>query len=297
VDLTYKHLSKAGYERFAFAGLIQSAMMQRRLTLLRKKLGRGNGLDAFDLSFVKYDETTEPKSSRALEQWLRGLRPPVGIIAWSGFHASCICAACREVGLKIPQDVGVFSISDDRWCVFSDPAISAVCADGDGLGYAAMKMLATELRGRRPPEQLVQVAPREVIARGSAERGETRAEHIASAVAYIELHAFEGIGVDDVLRTTQMISRRKFYDDFAAQVGCSPADYIRQIKIARGRELLSTTTLSLKRIAPACGFQNVPRFYDAFTRMVGSTPVAYRRQEAGKRKTWALGCDVPAEAR
>ena len=283
MDLIHKHLSEAGYERFAFAGLGKSATMQRRLAMLRNKSGRGSAVECCDVSSMKYDEATQPKSTRALERWLRTLRPPVGIIAWSGFHAQCLCAACRVLGLNVPRDVGVLSISDDRWGIFSDPPISAVCADGDGLGYAAMKLLVAKLRGRRIPEQLVQIAPREVIARGSAERERDRTEHIANAVGYIDQHAFEGIGVDDVIRTTQLVSRRKFYDDFAAQVGCSPADYIRRVKMVRAKELLATT-MSIKRIALACGFQNVPRLYDAFTRSEGETPVAFRRKHGERRK-------------
>jgi len=284
VDLTYRHLSEAGYEQFAVVGPPGSPVLQRRLQLLRKRLPRGTEVETFDLSYLTFDETSEPQSDRKLERWLRELQPPVGIIAWIGYYAQCICLACRTIGRDVPQEVGVLSIADTRACVFATPPITAVRVDGKALGYTAMKLLATELRGRRPPADLVQVPPRGVIARGSAEREKPTTENIANAVTYIEQHAYEGINVEDVVRTTQMISRRKFYDDFAAEVGCSPADYIRQLKIRRAKELLSTTTLSIKRIAPACGFQSVPQFYDTFTRVVGTTPTAFRNQRHAKKK-------------
>ena len=282
VELTHRHLAGAGYKRFALVGPAKSPVFQRRLELLRKRAGNDVDVETFDLSHLVFDETSEPQTDARLQRWLRRLRPPVGIIAWIGYYAQCICLACRKLGLDVPQEVGVLSISDTRACVFATPPISAVRVDGSALGYAAMKLLAGELRGRRPPVEMVQAPPRGVIARGSAEREKAHTENIAGAVAYIEQHAFEGINVEDVVRNTQMISRRKFYEDFVAELGCSPADYIRRLKIARAKELLSTTTLSIKRIAPACGFQSVAQFYDAFNRNVGKTPMAYRTQRHEK---------------
>jgi LacI family transcriptional regulator len=280
VDLVHRHLSDAGYQRSAMVGDGHSATVQKRLELLR---GRGADTGFFDLSSLRIDELAPVKATSGLKHWLRGLNPPVGIVASHGHYAQCVALACRQLGLSVPQDVGILSSYDDRPCIFSDPPISAVRVDAEGMGYAAMKLLAAQLRGRKAPAEMIQVEPLDVIARGSAEREKPRTEHIAGAAAYIEQHACEGIGVEEVMRTTQTISRAKFYADFA-EVGCSPAEYIRRIKIARAEELLSTTTLSIKRIAPACGFQSVQQFYDAFTRMVGKTPVAYRKQQARKRK-------------
>ena len=258
-----------------------SATVQKRLELLRRRTA-----DAafFDLSSLRCDDSAPVKSTPGLKRWLRGLQPPVGIVAWHGYYAQSVALACRQLGLSVPSDVGILSNYDDRLCIFSDPPISAVRVDAEEMGYAAMKLLAAQLRGRRAPAEMIQVEPLDVIARGSAEREKPRTEHIAAAATYIEQHACDGIGVEEVMRTTQTISRSKFYADFAAEVGCSPADYIRRIKIARATELLGSTVLSIKRIAPACGFQSVQQFYDAFTRMIGSTPVAYRKQQATKRK-------------
>jgi LacI family transcriptional regulator len=279
VGLLHQHLSEAGYEHIALVVHGHSATMLKRLELLR---GRAGDVESFDLSSLEYDEACEAQSNRDLERWLRGLRRPVGIVANHGYYARCISLACRQARLAVPREVGILSVYDDRLCIFSDPPISAVRVDAEGMGYAAMKLLAAQLRGRKAPAEMIQVEPLDVIARGSAEREKPHTEHIAAAVEYIEQNACEGIGVDDVLRTTQTISRAKFYLDFAAGMGCSPADYIRRIKIARAKELLGTTTLSIKRIAPACGFQSVQQFYDAFTRAAGATPAAYRKRHARK---------------
>lgn len=287
VDLTYQHLAQAGYERFAMVGLRGSTGIQRRLEMLRNRAPRAAEVSIFDLPQVYDDETVETKLNRALQRWLRELRPPVGIITWCRSHAQVVCLACRRLGLNVPRDVGVLSAADTRAGVMANPPISAVRVDGDGLGYAAMKLLVARLSGRRPPEELVQVPPSEVIARGSAERERPRSGHIALAVAYIEQHAYDGISVEDVGRTTQTTSRRKFYDDFIAEVGCPPAEYIRRLKIARAKELLGSTSLSIKRIASASGFQSVAHFYVTFSQHADLTPLEYRQQRRknGERRT------------
>jgi len=82
--------------------------------------------------------------------------------------------------------------------------------------------------------------------------------------------------VKEVLAATQTVSRRKFYNEFAAQVGHDPAEYIRREKVARAEELLRDSTLPVRRIAELCGFKNVTRFQVHFRRIVGQTPAQFR---------------------
>ena len=82
VALMHHHLSEAGYHRFAMVGPTETPAFQRRLERLRQRVAGGTGVETFDLSHLSFDENSEPQSDRRLESWLRGLRPPVGIIVW-----------------------------------------------------------------------------------------------------------------------------------------------------------------------------------------------------------------------
>jgi methylphosphotriester-DNA--protein-cysteine methyltransferase len=57
--------------------------------------------------------------------------------------------------------------------------------------------------------------------------------------------------------------------------------YVRQLRIQRAKELLSTTDLRTERIAQLSGFALRPYFHRVFKKVVGSTPAQYRRTSGG----------------
>jgi LacI family transcriptional regulator len=280
VDLAVTHLRGAGYERLAVVGLGDSPAGRKRFELLRKLVSpRPSQVAAFDMHWPAQEESPDARSSPALERWLKSLDRPVGIAALHGYFAQCILLACRNVGLDVPRDVGILSLVDDRWCQFGDPLISAVRASYRKIGYEAMKLLAGMLQRREPRGGVTELPPRDVITRDSTHHLERRGRPILRALSYIEEHAAEGITVADVVRTTQTMSRRKFYDEFSRQVGRSPAEHIRRVKVAMARQLLTQSTLSMARIASMSGFANATQFGTAFRRATGQTPSDYRKKK------------------
>lgn len=54
--------------------------------------------------------------------------------------------------------------------------------------------------------------------------------------------------------------------------------YLHAVRLARARELLTSTTLSVKEVAAAAGFTTTSQFDRAFRAVHGITPTAYRRR-------------------
>ena len=99
-----------------------------------------------------------------------------------------------------------------------------------------------------------------------------------SPLRIIEAHACQGVSVDDVVKTTQTVSRTKFYAEFTRRMGRSPAEHIRRRKVEQAKGHMVRTHLSLTRIAAMCGFGSPTQFGDTFKREVGITPREYRRR-------------------
>ena len=59
---------------------------------------------------------------------------------------------------------------------------------------------------------------------------------------------------------------------FRAHVGCSPAEFIINCRIARARELLELDYLSLADVAEQCGFSSASYFCRAYKKCTGLTP-------------------------
>ncbi|HLL90969.1 MAG TPA: helix-turn-helix domain-containing protein [Tepidisphaeraceae bacterium] len=58
--------------------------------------------------------------------------------------------------------------------------------------------------------------------------------------------------------------------------GTTPAAHLRQLRVARAGDLLSTTTLSVKEVAAVCGFATPEHFARVFRAATGRTPTAHQ---------------------
>jgi transcriptional regulator GlxA family with amidase domain len=69
---------------------------------------------------------------------------------------------------------------------------------------------------------------------------------------------------------------------FRAREGVALSEYLKMARVARARELLTTTALPTAAIAYAAGFGTRVTFFRAFRRATGMTPDEYRSRNAQK---------------
>jgi len=69
---------------------------------------------------------------------------------------------------------------------------------------------------------------------------------------------------------------------FTEVAGCSPRQYLEQIRIDRAKELLLVGEKSISEIGRAVGFSNAEYFITRFRHLVGITPLQYRRRKQSK---------------
>jgi AraC family transcriptional regulator len=87
----------------------------------------------------------------------------------------------------------------------------------------------------------------------------------------------------EILEVTELaracaLSRSHFSRAFKCSTGHSPQDWIRQQRIARAKQLIQNTDLTLTQISLECGFCDQAHFCHIFTRSEGITPFAWRCQ-------------------
>ncbi|WP_197430240.1 helix-turn-helix domain-containing protein [Auraticoccus cholistanensis] len=99
---------------------------------------------------------------------------------------------------------------------------------------------------------------------------------ILRVLEHLDQHLAEPLSVP-ALAEVAHLSPSRFAHLFAAQVGTSPARYLEQQRIARGRMLLEHTRRPVAEIARAVGFSEPPYFSTRFRQLVGTTPVRYRQ--------------------
>jgi AraC-like DNA-binding protein len=100
-------------------------------------------------------------------------------------------------------------------------------------------------------------------------------QQINKAKVIIREHFLERLTPESVAEQVCM-GYSRFRHVFKEDTGCSPAQYIQQLKIQKCKELLTYTILSSQQIAYEVGFENPDYFCRLFKKKTGLTPIEYR---------------------
>ncbi len=100
--------------------------------------------------------------------------------------------------------------------------------------------------------------------------------YIKRAKEFIE-NNYASIRVSDVVEYIGF-SRSYLTTGFHKYVGCSPQDYIIQIRMKESFRLLRSTDLPIKEIAWRTGYEDALNFSRAFRSVCGMSPTEYRRR-------------------
>jgi transcriptional regulator GlxA family with amidase domain len=93
------------------------------------------------------------------------------------------------------------------------------------------------------------------------------------------------------------VSERHLTRLFVAQLGQSPARYVRAVRTEAAAQLLGSSRLPLARIAARCGFPSAEALRQAFVDRYGVTPSHYRAHFATTRGRASAGSGQPTAAR
>jgi AraC-like DNA-binding protein len=97
-----------------------------------------------------------------------------------------------------------------------------------------------------------------------------------AALAFIAEHLGEPLTVERVARAAGY-APDYFAKVFKRSERVTVARYLHDLRIARAREMLTRTNMTIEQIQGMCGFSTRPHFHRAFKNSVGMTPIAYRK--------------------
>ncbi|HAU38709.1 MAG TPA: hypothetical protein DCX07_13455 [Phycisphaerales bacterium] len=217
---------------------------------------------------------------RRLQAWVRGLPKPVGLLASHDGVALLLAEVCREIGVRIPEDVSLLGVDNDEMlCEMSYPTLSSVATPQQRIGFLAAHLLDRLLRGERIQPRTHLLRPVSVVVRQSSDILATDDPVAVAAMRFIREHADASIRVSDVAEAVPL-SRRSLETRFRSRFGLSLLEAIQQVHVDQAKAMLRQTRLSLEQIAEITGFNSRERFSRVFRQMTGETPGAYRRQLA-----------------
>jgi LacI family transcriptional regulator, galactose operon repressor len=274
----FRHLGYCGYRGIPFS--------DRREAAFREYLARrGHALHVFSSRLTHYTpahiqavEQSGLGAERVIAKWLRGQPRPMGLFACNDVRAQQVLNACREHGLKVPEEVAVIGVdNDDVLCNLCSPPLTSIEPDTETLGYEAARLLDKLMRGAPAKAETVQILPLRVVERASADVVAIGDPITVQAVRYIRDQVDRGIGVKDVLAHVGR-SRTDLEQRFRRWLDSSVRVEIVRRRMDRACALLQQSDLTLREIARATGFNTTAHFCRLFRRRLRQTPSQYRHR-------------------
>jgi AraC-like DNA-binding protein len=148
-------------------------------------------------------------------------------------------------------------------------------------GYQAMreKTSGYEFQVREQMSHMVFLLfsnlPQETAA--PTERTIRNEERIKTMLTYIDDHFGEELTVADIADQAA-ISVSECLRCFHSTLGLTPIQYVKQLRLQRAAELLTSTNRRIADIAAQCGFQDISYFTRSFKAQEGMLPSEYRKQ-------------------
>ncbi len=282
VRLGVEHLLRRGFRRVAYCGDARFEWSNLRQKLF-KEYAREQGLEVHIYRSAGRSRTPPSwrRMSASLQDWVRSLPKPVGILASHDLRGQQLLDACRVAEVAVPEQAAVLGIDNDEIvCNLCKPRLTSIVPNAFRSGYVAAQLLDDMLSKRLRKPIGVEIDPERIERRQSTDILVFEDKIVRDAMQIIRRHACDGLKVVDVVRRMR-VSRRTLDAHFVAALGRTPHDELLRLRLDRVKELLLETSLSVASIARRAGFEREEYMNVAFKRTFGVTPGTYRRNRGG----------------
>lgn len=161
-----RYLLELGHRRFGLlsAPLEGNDRARERGAGVRAALA-ANGL-ALEDRFVRYASISLASGAAAMRELLRQAERPTAVVATNDVFAVGAMMACREAGVRVPDDVSITGVDNTDLGATQTPPLTSVRTPIVEIGDAAALHLVARLEGR--PTELHQQMGFALVKRGSA---------------------------------------------------------------------------------------------------------------------------------
>lgn len=271
-------LHTLGYRNFGYLGIVHGhnlavtdMQMMSRYSRIRNAAFERKVAEfccPFRCLMPKHDKYQYDEAEIAA--WLKSLKKPCGILAFSDEDAQYAISICRELRISVPKQIGIIGIDNEEFiCDNTVPALTSIEPDYEGAGYRAGELLNEFLSG-----DCTHAGAREhygvatVVNRMSAQSISATANRVARVLEVIRTDPAAAPS-PAVLARQMNLSLRMLELAFKEILGHSITSEILSQRLALAKRLIKTSRLDIGEIALKCGFQNYAAFRASFKRRTG----------------------------
>ena len=249
-------LAQGVYKSYGYAGYRANEDWSReRGTAFRDELDAAGFVGRmFDIEHFQ-DRLMDKKT---MARWLATLPKPCGILAACDDRAFEILDVCREIGIKVPAEVGVLGVNNDPiLCENAEPRLSSVQPDFIGEGRLAAELLERLMSGRdlAPEGRTLKVGIREIVHRESTVAQSVAGRLVQKVLTYVTNNALRKISVSGIARRFK-VSRSLMELRFRELQGESVYEAILRVRLEEVKRRLRQTDEPISKITFDCGWAN-----------------------------------------
>jgi LacI family transcriptional regulator len=272
-----QHFLERGHKHFAWLNAYEGPVVSgRRAGFLAGLAEAGRTAELID-----YPAGDWTRRRLGLVRRLRALPRPLALLALDDQLAAEVIEVCLESGLRVPEDIAVAGIGNiELACETSHVPITSVDLASEATAESAAHLLDRLMRGGKPPARPLVVPPAGLVVRRSSSALAATNPAVVRATQYIAQQLARPLDMDG-LAAAAGVSRRSLYNLFAAELARTPADHLRDERLARARQLLAETDDPIAEIAEACGFGTIRTLNRVFLAVEGISPRTWRRGRTG----------------
>ena len=219
------------------------------------------------------------RDEKSLMRVLLDLARPCALFAVNDETAALAVNAAAKAGIAVPGELAVLGVDNlVDVCESCATSLSSIEPDYIGAGALAIRSILQARSGVRTHVRVF--ADAGVVRRASSRPDRPLPKPLGDILEFIRLHAAEGIGARDVLRTYAR-HRRAIEQSFLKFVGHTITDEIQSVRIDLAKRLLRNPTLSIAQIGALVGYVSKNQLERIFKAATGVSLRAWRARAAG----------------
>ncbi len=180
-QLAARYLIQQGYRRLYFFAPKQPATTTNyRLEGFMQAATEKNS--KVDICLILRYELTESAKREHRKPWIAAyefwknfiqnsekLKFPIGIFTTSDIEAYGVLLACKELGIKVPEDIGIIGFDDRDLAILANPPLTTIRQEPKKMGQQAAELILAQLDNSNTEIKHIKIAPK-LIERESAKR-------------------------------------------------------------------------------------------------------------------------------
>ena len=216
------------------------------------------------------------KMLASLSKFVQKLPRPTALVLTSHIIIIPAYRALMEAGYRVPEEFAILCNTDSPLNTEYTPIpLSNISGEHRTVGLKLAETMQKMLENQEVPIEPVMVGPSAIVRRASTDVIAVPHLKLATAIRFLIQNYSVPVGIGEAAQyaglSPSMLNRL-----FRRHLGKTGTEFLQQLRINRIKDLLSSTNMSLSKIAAATGYSSAVSLSLAFRRATGTLPGAYR---------------------